>query len=283
MKKKETINIKKVLKPKYVAFLDVLGFSEMVKSSDHTTLDKYFNTIQKAFSTFDMAKAGLQKLSISDSIILIAEDEDESFTTLLTAIQSLQTYLAFEGIWLRGAVSFGDVCYIRNKAQEGDILVGQGYIKAYKLEAEAKFPRVIIDPAIVKKQNCDKASFTTRYNTEADGVTTKHYTLIHEYSSEIGAITRLTNDDAIFINYANRVVLDLWKKDKKNKDRKAMLAFYNMLKDKLYSNQLYYEKFLWLRKYFTESLIDIESILDDKVKNAKWHYFSDWITMYNFM
>lgn len=283
MAKKETISIKKELKQKYVAFLDVLGFSEMVNSSDHTTLDKYFNTIQKAFLNFDMVKAGLQKLSISDSIILIAEDEDESFASLLTAIQSIQTYLAFEGIWLRGAISFGDVCYIKSKAQEGDILVGRGYIKAYKLEAEAKFPRVIIDPAIIKKQKSDKTMFSMKYNIESDGVTEKRYTLIHEYFSEIGGVARLTNDDAIFVNYANRILLELWDKDKKDKDRNAMRAFHDMLRDKLYSNQLYYEKFLWLRKYFTESLNDIESTLEMKKEETKWHYFSDWITMFNLM
>ncbi len=103
------MNIRDNLKEKYVAFLDVLGFKEIVSKRNLNSLETYFNTIQQTLELIRQDKKNIESLLISDSTILISPDTKEDFKTLLRAVQTIQAKLAQQNIWIRGAISFGDV------------------------------------------------------------------------------------------------------------------------------------------------------------------------------
>ncbi len=63
------------------------------------------------------------------------------FGRLCEAIVQIQKSLASLGIWVRGAITSGTTHISTNKKQ----IVGKAYIDAYKLEAKANYPRVILD------------------------------------------------------------------------------------------------------------------------------------------
>jgi len=233
---------------KYVAFIDVLGFSDMVYSNSKEKLEKYFEIVDMAFEIFNDDKKKLNKLAISDSIILIAEDSEESFRILLKAIRTLQTYLARRDIWVRGGISVGEVYF----DSRSNTIVGKGFINAYLLEKEAIYPRVIIDPQILGKLGLTRRELYKNLNKEPHERTDGK--LIHDYG--LGNHVRYTNDDALFVCYANKVLARSLSTEYKPRPNEIsdIEAVYEYLKKNLYNSQKHYSKYLWLKKYFQEVL-----------------------------
>lgn len=233
---------------KYVAFIDVLGFTDMVFSNTKEKLEKYFEIVDMAFEIFNDDKKTLNKLAISDSIILIAEDNAESFVSLLKAIRTLQTYLARRDIWVRGGISVGEVHF----DHKSNTVVGKGFINAYLLEKEAIYPRVMIDPQILGKQALTRREFYKNLNKEPHE--RKDGKLIHDYG--VGGHVRYTNDDSIFVCYANKLLSrSLYEERNRNPDQTSDIELvYEFLQKNLYGSQKHYSKYLWLKKYFQEVL-----------------------------
>jgi hypothetical protein len=245
------------LKDKYVAFLDVLGFTSIVNSPEpNGKLENYFNSVEKIFMSFPASKSLIKYFIISDSIILIAEDTEEEFKNLLAAISLLQANLAQIDIWIRGGVAFGPVHFEESEK----IIVGTGYINAYLLEKDAIYPRVVIDPSILSKLGITLKDFYLQYN----GPFYKHHPnkLIHDYGQHIvrGDGARLTSDDAIFVSYAHKIVVDTISGITVQGNTPLNIV-YNNLKTNLYGTQKHYHKYLWVKKYFMETLREWSSQL----------------------
>jgi hypothetical protein len=116
--------------------------------------------------------------------------------------------------------------------------------------------------------------FYTRFNmvTDGDEWADKKIRLVHSYN---GYETRLTNDDAIFVAYANKIFVHAADNDV---EKKQMIEGENVLKslrERLYSNQAHYEKYLWLKKYYTETLEDLKTISDEMGEKKKRQYYND--------
>ncbi len=242
---------------KYVAFIDVLGFSALVERDDKKKLNTYFRVVESTFDIFDFNKAEMKKYIISDSIILIANDSLENFKLLLSAISNLQSSLAYFDIWVRGGVSFGPVYTDDQK----NIIVGKGYIQAYHLEMEAKYPRVIIDPRIIAKLGFTLRTFCETLNGP---IRPDNQKLIHDYWGG----TRKTEDDAIFVGYAHKIIISAGKNDRR---LRKLLGVETLLVDtiienirkNIYDQQKHYHKYLWLKKYFAEVLLELHSFRGD--------------------
>ncbi len=122
----------------YVAYLDILGFKDLVKSKEHKDRKKiyeYFKLIEEI--TSDLKKIESQKdigaIIISDSVTLsvpFGAEKDENIyklRKLCIAIQKIQFKLAEKTIWLRGAISSGEAYFDSKKNQ----IVGPAYINAF--------------------------------------------------------------------------------------------------------------------------------------------------------
>lgn len=130
-------------KEKYIAFLDILGFKDMVKKSGQTQVAKdeihiildEMNKIVISDKTENSNKRNVVK-HISDSIILSYEE----FPQLVEKIIKIQIAFIKYDVYLRGAVTFGKV-FDNTKT-----IYGPGIIRAYELESSiAIYPRIIID------------------------------------------------------------------------------------------------------------------------------------------
>jgi Neuraminidase (sialidase) len=150
----------------YVAFLDVLGFKQLVyskKQEDKEKIELYLKTVSEVLNGFKRipSKKIIGSIVISDSIILTVPFGDNkteqifNLRQLCIAILSLQRKLLVRDIWIRGAISYGDT-YFDNVNNQ---IVGSAYVDAYLLEEKmAKYPRVILDNRIIKELNCHNAS-----------------------------------------------------------------------------------------------------------------------------
>lgn len=217
--------------PKYVAFLDVLGFKELVQQRGDK-LNDYFEIIQIALKDIRDDKAEIESQIVSDSIILACEISNQSLGLLLKAVQTIQSRCALKNIWLRGAITTGEIHFNR----EPNVVLGNGLTQAYLMESQEKYPRIIINPAIVQGFNT-REKFIETYNRR-----NKPLIFQPNYSSNFIA------NDAIFVTFLERIVADDWD---------SLEIIYNHVKLELYSGQQNYLKYLWLKNYFSEALSNI--------------------------
>jgi hypothetical protein len=230
------LDLKINLTEKFVAFIDVMGFSELVNSGNVNNLQAYFLKITQVLDKLRISKNKVESFLISDSIILIAPPGLDSLKQLLNAIRSIQSALLWRKILLRGAVAYGEVYYNAQK----NIIVGKGFIRAYLLEKEAIYPRIIIDPAIIKLVSLDKIGFIRTINNTLEYNFEKRLIYIKSNFS-------LIKDDGIFIDYANKII-------KQKSINGNLKEIYKTIVKNLYSDQKLYSKYVWLRDYFIECL-----------------------------
>lgn len=257
----DKLNLKDNLQDKFVAFLDVMGFSNLVNRGSVNNLESYFEKITEVLDKLREDKEDIKSSIISDSIILIAPDNLKGFIQLLWAIRRIQNAILWRKILLRGAVSYGQVYY----NQDRNIIVGKGYIKAYLLEQEANFPRVIIDPSIIRKISNDKTAFLKQINKSIEYTFENRLVYTKSEYSQI-------KDDCIFVDYANTAIL----KESLNGNLERV---YEVILENLYSEQKLYSKYVWLRDYFLETLKLTNSQLTGEVKSVLKHRkeLQDWI------
>lgn len=239
---------------KYIAFLDVLGFKELVFQDNKSKLETYFAVVQDAFKLAGINNDEVTKVSISDSIILMTNDSVKHLRMIVRAIRTIQTGLASIDIWMRGAITFGEIFF----DDKSNIIVGPGFINSYLLEQEAIYPRVIIDPKILAKLKMNRREFYNEINhfegplSETDRL---EFKLIHEYDNLF--FERQTPNDAVFICYASQVLSQSFKQMLKNSNRSTMMdTVYNHIRKNLYNSQNHFSKYLWLKKYFHEVIIE---------------------------
>lgn len=236
MPSRSKLRIKEETTDKFIAFLDVLGFKELVNKNSFKDLDSYFSKLTDVLFSLRAKSEKIDSVIISDSIILIAPPGLKGFKDLLKAIQTIQSQLLWRKIILRGAVSFGPIYYNDSK----NIIVGKGYVRAYLLEQEASFPRVIIDPAIIKLFETDKEGFLKTVNGTLDFNFEKR--LIYKPAPD----SKLP-DDAIFVDYANQII-------KENEIKGSIQTLYETIRENLYSEQKLFSKYTWLKEYFYECI-----------------------------
>ena len=142
------------MEERFVAFIDILGFTQIVERIESDTPGDNFNLkrIKSVLNFMDEetyspnylpdlpvytetdnelleTELGDPRLTyVSDCIIISAEPTLDGFKALSRKIHKITADLAFDGIFCRGAISKGKL-YHRER-----ILFGSSYIKAYKLE-----------------------------------------------------------------------------------------------------------------------------------------------------
>ncbi len=138
----------KEYKSHFVAFLDILGFKELITKRKCDEIYPIFGKLhEKAKSQLNYngvqikAFDHIRHMILSDSIILFIDSTiDDAFAALIDTCRRLQYSLADrdEPILMRGGIAKGDLFY------ENDIIYGDGLTKAYLLESNlAKYPRIV--------------------------------------------------------------------------------------------------------------------------------------------
>lgn len=238
----EKISIK--YKKGFVAFIDVLGFTDMINNPTDISkqkIENYLNIVDEQFKEFD-AISELKSIVISDSIILsleILENNNEAnikvLTDLCKTIKLIQQKLALSNIWIRGAISYGDIYFDDERKQ----VIGKGYINAFYLERDyAIYPRVILDNKIVSflgfktSEECicriNKLEKCLLYSWERD---------FHKNKDQHKIVYGIKKDVSLFIDF-----IDM-------EDINNLNIYANFIIDNANENIRIYPKYLWLSQY----------------------------------
>lgn len=131
-----------------IVFIDFLGFKEVVAATeqDPAGLRRLLAAMDAIAEIGDSPAVESQQLTqFSDSIVVSYRvTETSGVFWLLNAMALTVVDLASRGFLLRGAVTTGDLYHTDAH------VVGPAMVRAYEMESrEAKYPRVIIDPALV--------------------------------------------------------------------------------------------------------------------------------------
>ena len=162
--------------PRFVCFLDILGFSSMIDEYDEDLTSTVLQDIQEAFQnsiqtieTNDntLNKEALKHLKyqlfsdcVSISIPYFDHEDDFlcNFNLISAFIRGFQLNMMVKGFFVRGGLSIGS--YYSDK----HMIFSKGLVNAYLLESKkAIYPRVLIDKKILKKLKKYQKSRITYY------------------------------------------------------------------------------------------------------------------------
>lgn len=175
------------LEKKYIAFLDILGFKDLVENNTHERLyelyDKVFSQIiilslsngrakildDGKTKTFHIETDTIKVncVTISDSIIIWTDDNSmTSFTYIVEVVRTLLNYIFKTGIPLRGAIVEGHLdkigrTIISPKDTTQTTLIGAGLVKAYLKEGIQKWSGCILDESCVVAYNKEVEKYKT--------------------------------------------------------------------------------------------------------------------------
>lgn len=177
-----------VFQERYVGFIDILGFSALVRSAanapqniqlilralqDMKALEKRHNGLQDARTTAFRAQ------NFSDSIVMSSEVSPNGLWYLMLSVDALCFGLLQAGLFTRGGVSKGLLYH------DDEVVFGPGLLDAYHLESQiARHPRVIVGRDVYRDANsyCDdrdvwKTYFDSRILRADDGPAFLHVLL----------------------------------------------------------------------------------------------------------
>lgn len=151
------------MKNRTVAFIDILGFKEIVKSGVTNDVGKKFSRIlgktlpgmnqpicnfpnePSFFKNKSEKDAYCISYAFSDSIILISNDDSEesALAVLIYALRVSQIMIGHK-FPVRGAITYGEM-YVDEK---NSLFLGEALTKAYELEQRQNWIGVIIDDSL---------------------------------------------------------------------------------------------------------------------------------------
>jgi hypothetical protein len=127
----------------FVAFIDLLGFSEMVRSDcesyeNQKYLGRLYSAHQKAAANFTQDLDG-GLIQFSDSIIFSRPFALSELGSFIASIAEWQKLLLHDGLLCRGGITFGKH-FVKDR-----FVFSHAMIRAYEMEkSQAIYPRIVI-------------------------------------------------------------------------------------------------------------------------------------------
>lgn len=246
-----------IYKEHYVAFLDILGFKTLLKTTSCEEIYSIFEVLhKKTHAKLNQNGVEIQAFNhikhtiLSNSIIVYIEsDIEDAFAALIHVCKQLQFSLANRGkpILLRGGIAIGDLFY------ENDIIYGNGLASAYLLENNlAKYPRIVFSG-----DTLDKGLQNTKYMfVDMEGI-------IRPYKED---------DDALF--YIDYLFPDFCNTNELIKYFDALIKECNFFLNQAIDQNLR-EKYIWLKSKIEKARRVNSSVAKhydkmDAEKHEKW-------------
>jgi len=131
----------------YVAFLDVLGFSELTRRADADPAWRAFlrQSIKILNETMprEVERTGFRFTQFSDSIVMSAAMTLDGLSIIIQGCQLLTHNLLGSGVLLRGGIAAGKLHH------DAQMLFGAGLLDAYEFERRGGPPHISLSQAVV--------------------------------------------------------------------------------------------------------------------------------------
>ncbi|WP_104566055.1 hypothetical protein [Ralstonia mannitolilytica] len=162
---------------RYCAFIDILGFTERVKSLENQWDSDVYERLRSCLTFMHdeqhessysadlpiyvevdgeifQRELGDPRLTyVSDCLVISTERSPNGFKALCQKVTKIWIDLLWDGYLCRGGISAGPLIH------ESSCIMGSAYMNAYQLEAKASSPRVIIDPSLEELYSDFPSSF----------------------------------------------------------------------------------------------------------------------------
>ncbi|ASS48751.1 MAG: hypothetical protein A3D31_06605 [Candidatus Fluviicola riflensis] len=177
---------------RFVAFIDIMGFKDMVMKMPHSAIYKMMlaidssKTISEEIAIDKKNNQLVKSTTYSDSIMLYSKNKTVGcFEALIAAVSGLTYDLFIEGIPHKGAMAYGKMTL----DSERSIFFGQPLIDAYLLQEELHFYGVIIHGTVeqVMHRQLNQQEFIKRYDCHLKNGKSNHYTVHPMYISASSA------------------------------------------------------------------------------------------------
>lgn len=255
------------IKPKYVAYLDVLGWKEIVNKDNDPRIDVYFNAITDSIEELQ-GDGSVDRSLMSDATVLACPATTEGLRSLLKIVQSITIKLCGVGILIRGGISVGGFALM----DEFNIVVGKGLVNAYLMEStHAKMPRVLIDPKVIRFEEND---FKNRE------------TFVHSFNYDrVGPGGKMldnplidSNEDGLHVAFASELI----------KNEKYLMGLHQHMATDMYRSQEHLPKYRWVRNYVLQAIsrfagnLRMEAIeSQDKKLISERDKWTEWEQIFN--
>ena len=248
--------VKKEYQKAIVTFIDILGFSNMVRSEECHSIYKKIALLNTFNNRKQLEEGGCKEcyegrnkpssFSFSDSIVRVRpiyEDHENDVLNVYLGDELadeiwdmgyMQIELLKYNILLRGGISIGDIYFNNDKS----VIYGDALIDAYKLESNvAKYPRIILDI----KNICEEFGKVERFSLSSS----------NEYVIRtIKKLTRKAEGGIRYIDY-----LGICESDNNN-GQEGFIEYLSCAHKKLIENTLkgsgneeYRRKYIFLKQY----------------------------------
>ena len=137
--------MRKDYQPYFVAYIDILGFKEIVNNLAPAAIASFRDRLRKGIrsSGIDRSNRMIRVKMFSDSLTMTAPAREYPLAIFLFSIGHFEVEMARRGFFLRGAVVHGD------HYEDDRLLFGPALIKAVEFERTlALWPRIIVHPEL---------------------------------------------------------------------------------------------------------------------------------------
>lgn len=131
---------------RYVAFLDILGFSDLTEKADEhpdwrqylrSIIDQLHNTLPR-----QVEQTGFRFVQFSDCIVMSADRSPDGLWAIFSGAKMLVTNMLHRGILLRGGIAAGRFFH------DDRVMFGPALVRAHTFDKPGAPPHIGIDPAI---------------------------------------------------------------------------------------------------------------------------------------
>jgi hypothetical protein len=182
----------KVSTKRFVGYIDIMGFKDMVSRSTHQEIYELMMKIDEGKLIAEDAPWTNRKIkrvrttSFSDSIMIYSKDDNyESFNSFIIAVSGLTDDLLRAGIPHKGAVAYGTMTLDSVR----EIYFGQPLIDAYLLQEEIYFYGIVVHGTVEQVIDTKFAGydvFIKKYLCPFKNSSSNHLTVYPMYA-ELGA------------------------------------------------------------------------------------------------
>jgi hypothetical protein len=133
---------------RYVAFVDILGFSDIVSRIERDKIPTRYDALVKALTdigsrtkSLDLGMVGIdfKYQSFSGSIVISSAGNADGLAFLLASLNILALSLLRTGLLIRGAIAKGELHH------DDLVMFGPAFLEAYHIEASiTKYPRIVL-------------------------------------------------------------------------------------------------------------------------------------------
>jgi hypothetical protein len=173
-----------MFKPYFFAFLDILGYKQLIDSLGADAPLKLYNILKDAQEGHSSLYESIRVKLHGDSVLIWSDGDSQiHFWNVLNVVMSVRQSFFKKELLLRGGISHGQ------NFIDKDIIVSPALISAYQLEQMATYPRILISEAVTR---------VASQNTSSDSIGQK-YIFISGYARKIEIANIETDFDGLKI------------------------------------------------------------------------------------